>query len=312
MEKFEHDDTFLARWLNGKLGAEELAAFERHPDFPFYKKMMAAADRIPKPDAEEGAMWEKFQKQNMPAQSGGILPKIWAGLAILAVVGAAAFFFFLKKNTPAPPPAAPAKIIAARAETRSVNLPDGSIARLNAETEITFDSVNWQKSRTLQLAGEAWFEVKKSAVPFRVETGLGSVTALGTAFSVIARGAGLRVECFTGRVRAEAKSGNILEVAAGQKSELRPAGWSQPQPLGDVQPDFLRGESRFDNAPLRSVFDEMERHFLLKINLAPGLETRLFSGGFAHENSELALRLVCEPMELRWKTTGGVVEIFPK
>lgn len=69
-------------------------------------------------------------------------------------------------------------------ERRSVTLADGSIARMDAGTALTFDKSDTHRTVRL-LAGAAQFEVAADRHhPFVVETPEGSVTALGTIFSV--------------------------------------------------------------------------------------------------------------------------------
>ena len=64
-------------------------------------------------------------------------------------------------------------------------LPDGSRVKINANTQLRFDSYFKNTSRTVYLDGEAFFEVEKDPTrPFKVVTGDITTTALGTSFNV--------------------------------------------------------------------------------------------------------------------------------
>jgi len=66
-----------------------------------------------------------------------------------------------------------------------VELPDGSIAWLNGESEISFYESFSGKERKVELAGEAYFDVEKDPdQPFVVSAGKVAVEVLGTRFNV--------------------------------------------------------------------------------------------------------------------------------
>lgn len=76
----------------------------------------------------------------------------------------------------------------ATAETRSIDLPDGSRVILNARTamDVDFDE---RARRVVLKEGQAFFDVATDARPFQVASGETIVTALGTAFDVDANAA---------------------------------------------------------------------------------------------------------------------------
>ena len=63
-------------------------------------------------------------------------------------------------------------------------LPDGSIVWLNAGSKITYGSNFGSLDRNIQLIGEAFFDVKKTTLPFIIHTGAVQIKVLGTAFNV--------------------------------------------------------------------------------------------------------------------------------
>lgn len=64
-------------------------------------------------------------------------------------------------------------------------LDDGSLAVLNAASSITYPSIFTGHQRTVQMSGEAYFEiVKNKAMPFIVKNGTTRVEVLGTHFNV--------------------------------------------------------------------------------------------------------------------------------
>ena len=65
-----------------------------------------------------------------------------------------------------------------------ITLPDSSKVWLNAKSRISFDKNFGSENRDLKLEGEAFFDVVKKKVPFRVETPLYNVAVVGTAFNV--------------------------------------------------------------------------------------------------------------------------------
>ena len=74
----------------------------------------------------------------------------------------------------------------ARGETYQVRLPDGSMVWINAATTLTYPaSFTSLKTRTVELNGEAYFEVSKDkSHPFIVKTAKQEVVVLGTHFNV--------------------------------------------------------------------------------------------------------------------------------
>ncbi|GAB3412697.1 FecR family protein [Niabella aquatica] len=67
----------------------------------------------------------------------------------------------------------------------TLELPDGTKVWLNADTRLTYDKNYGEKTRAVELTGEAYFDVVKDADhPFIVRTKFMDVKVLGTAFNV--------------------------------------------------------------------------------------------------------------------------------
>jgi len=65
-----------------------------------------------------------------------------------------------------------------------ITLPDGSSVWLNAGSKLTFDGYFSKKNRKVFLAGEGYFDVVKTKIPFYVNVSGATVKVLGTAFNV--------------------------------------------------------------------------------------------------------------------------------
>lgn len=63
-------------------------------------------------------------------------------------------------------------------------LPDSSIVWLNAGSKLTYNEQFGLTHRNTTLTGEAFFEVKKTGIPFYIQTGNIEIKVLGTAFNV--------------------------------------------------------------------------------------------------------------------------------
>ena len=86
-----------------------------------------------------------------------------------------------------------------------LHLPDGSTVWLNAGSSISYASDFNNHSRTMELRGEAFFEVAKNPeIPFEVHTDGLIVTAVGTSFNVHSFGEDIeQIALNTGKVRVE-------------------------------------------------------------------------------------------------------------
>lgn len=97
----------------------------------------------------------------------------------------------------------------------TVALPDGSIAKLNSGSKLLVPDKFTQTSRSVELIGEGFFEVKKDAErPFIVKSGNLNVKVLGTSFNVRSypNEASAKVAVRTGKVEVD-----IIEPPSGKK-----------------------------------------------------------------------------------------------
>jgi transmembrane sensor len=193
-----------------------------------------------------------------------------------------------------------------------VFLPDSSLVRLNADSELKYNKVLWALSRKVSLKGEALFEVKRGD-NFLVQTGPVSTQVLGTTFNVYARDKNIYVSCIEGKVEVKhnkTKQAYILkpkEKIATSKGALE-----DPKPVEKPQmANWVKGEFFFTNEQLINVLKELERQFNVKVKLNDS-GNRLYTGVFSNKNLNEALDLICIPMSLEWESIDGYIVISKK
>ncbi len=303
------DDTLLGRWLIGDITDAEQEALERHPDFPVFRQIVAAAGHLQLPDTEVEQMWNRLEpnlRQKKKIATGPHRERlIWWALGFTAAFTLAVLAWTLWWPLEGQ---IPTIVATATGEQKTATLPDGSTVRLNAVSSVEAYSSNWARERRVHLIGEAFFQVKKGAEPFVVETAAGTVTVLGTNFTVRYRGGAFEVACYTGLVQSTTTIGIKQALREGQKAAARNGIWQPIGTLTDSWPAWMQGESRFANAPLYEVVAELQRQYDISVE-STGIQGCRFSGTFVHGDLPLAMRKICEPLGLQYSIQDKTVRI---
>jgi len=197
----------------------------------------------------------------------------------------------------------PSQIIADKGRHVEYALPDGSNVTINADSKISYSKLSYTNKRILKLEGEAFFSVQKGK-PFIVSTKLGEVEVLGTTFNVYDRDQAFNVSCLTGKVKVTVKDQSII-ILPGEKAVLESGILKKNAniPTNEMA-GWRTGEFHFDNIPLISIFDEIERQFNVSIS-AEGIGDRFFTGSFSNKNLTEVLETVCLPMKLEYEIENG-------
>jgi len=280
-------EDFLAKWASGELSNSEREAFEKSEEFDFYNSILKGTDVLEVPRFDKEALFTKIQEQKVTQSKVVRLFPKWA-YAAAAVAILVATTLFLNQN---------ASYKTAYGEQLAVQLPDGSEAILNAKSQLQFDEDNWDANRTLSLIGEAFFKVEKGKT-FTVKTDDGTVTVLGTQFSVNTAQNLFEVVCYEGRVKVEqgALSQVLNKTQAVRILDAKLETWS----FYEDEPSWLQKESAFNNAPLYQVIKALENQYEIAIN-SDTIDNQLrFTGSFTHLNLKKALRTVFDPLEIKF------------
>jgi ferric-dicitrate binding protein FerR (iron transport regulator) len=227
----------------------------------------------------------------------------WSAAASIVLIALLASVYFFQTTS--------TQIVASKGQHLEFSLPDGSNVTVNADSKISFSESDFAQKRVLKLEGEAYFSVQKGK-PFVVKTKTGSVEVLGTKLNVYSRDNELSVSCLTGKVKVTA-NGQSVTIEPGEKVDLVSG---TLQKTTNIQTDQMAGwrsgELHFDNAPLISIFEEIERQFNVKI-ATNGIENRFFTGSFSNKNLNEVLETVCLPMHLNYEIkNGNRIRIEPK
>lgn len=186
-------------------------------------------------------------------------------------------------------------------ELRTVTLPDGSRAHLDAGSALALDYSGDRRRLTL-LFGEALFEVEPDpSRPFIVAAGGGEIAARGTAFDVA-----------TGRARTEVTvtehsvevigAGTPLRLEAGQQTAFAP-GESAVAPYA-ADPERVTAWRRkrlyFKDKPLGDVIAALGRHHPgLVLVASRAIRDRRVTGVFRADQPLEALRAIETSLGLR-------------
>lgn len=189
-------------------------------------------------------------------------------------------------------------------EKITVDLPDNSKVNLNALSSITFNKRDWKNNRNISLKGEAFFDVEKGS-SFNVNTTTGKVTVLGTEFNVRQRDNFFQVTCYEGLVQIIYKN-NKTKIKPGESFLV----------LNDLvinnktdysKPQWLSNTSAFKSLPLKEVIAEFERQYNVKVEAKNINTDLLFTGRFTHNNLDLALKSITQPLQLTYKKSNQTI-----
>jgi transmembrane sensor len=200
------------------------------------------------------------------------------------------------------------------AEIKTIYLPDSSKIILNAASSITYSKSNWNNgNRTLELDGQAYFEVKKGS-QFQVKSNQGTVSVLGTSFNIYDRKGNYKVECFTGKVSVELPNKTAkVYLTKGLKTKrqnLDSEKLETPVAFDKIKSkEWTNGIFNFYNTPLTDVFSELERQFDINVTYKV-VDTKFYTGTFSRNDLAKAIINICKPMGYSYKIKENTVLII--
>ncbi len=292
----------LHKFLNGTATAEEINRLKTDSEYASYIKIAEATPGFQLPEFSADTNIEAIRgRLPLQPQVRRLNPlNIFLRVAAVVVLVVTTYLFLSNSNT---------NFSTEIAQRESFSLPDQSEVVLNALSEISFSEKDWDDHRDLELHGEAYFKVQKGK-KFSVHTEQGVVSVLGTQFNVFARGSQFYVKCFEGLVSV-AYQDTLVKVPAGTYLRVQNNQLIALETTTEGAPSWIHYESTFENASLSAVLDELQRQYPIKINNQSVVNKR-FTGSFTHKDLNVALRTICEPLQLEFKIEDNEVMLYAK
>jgi ferric-dicitrate binding protein FerR (iron transport regulator) len=277
------------------------AASERLPQIPNVDQAWAELSvrlGLP-PEAQPARILE--MKKSPPARKVFRSDRyVWAAAAVLLLAFATILYQYSQKT------AGLKTVATAYAQQDSIELPDGSIVKLNSGSQIQFPKNFSDSARYVVLAGEAYFEVTHDSRPFYVNTGNAQIRVLGTKFGIWAWDKQTRVTVREGRVSLRALElplATAVELIANQMSVCQQQNPPEPPRAVDagLMLGWLEGRIVFDQTSLAEVVAELQRVYNVTIELSdPALGKHTITGSFHHKPIESVLASICLTLNLQY------------
>jgi ferric-dicitrate binding protein FerR (iron transport regulator) len=297
-DNIEFDDTFLARWAADELTEDELRRFEEHPDYKVYAHILEGSNQFKKEEIDVDKTYaalqiklksEKEQQLNrrkmliwLTASAASLLFIIWFGLGGESLT---------THQT-------------AIGERENIQLPDGSIIELNADSKIAYNAKNFLKKRVINLEGEAFFDVTSGA-GFEVSSKHATIKVLGTQFNVRNLEKQVEVVCSEGRVEVIPFATSAPTIlSAGQGITISENGDTELVESITIAP-WRNGRSTFHRTPFNLVLIEFQKQYEIDIETSLVDLRPTFTGSFVHRDMEKAAEMIFLPMNISYQFSGN-------
>lgn len=300
-KNIEHNN-LLSKWLNKELSPEETQDLQKKGDLNDLKVVLDDIDTwsIEKMNVSKSYahLKTKRDKPQTKVIQFGSLMKI-AAAVILLIVAYISYDNFLNDDI--------IKLATDIGEKQTIELPDGSTVQLDAMSKLSYNEKNWADNRTLELEGQAYFEVNKGTT-FQVKTKLGNVTVLGTKFNVIQSNQAFNTDCFEGSVKVQSNNNSQI-LKANESAQLEGNNLIKHTNAAN-KPDWVEEFSQFKEAKLSEVTLELKKYYKIDIDLPESYANLKFTGKFPHNNLVAALQNIFIPMEIKYSINDEGKVVF--
>ncbi|WP_170152907.1 FecR family protein [Ulvibacter antarcticus] len=293
----------MHKWLNGTATPEEVELLKASTAHNSYVKIAESVSQLETPVPDSTSNYKIITSKIL--ESGKVKKlnpySLLLKIAAIFVFIVGGYMYLLSLDTTISTPIA---------EKQSFLLPDKSEVILNSNSNLSYNKGKWARDRALELDGEAYFIVKKGK-KFKVNTSKGVVSVLGTQFNVYSRDDIFKVSCFEGLVSV-AYSDTLIKLSAGNSLKIEDGKLitKTTTPLGI--PSWTTNESSFNDADITTVLNELERQYPIKLTAKFSNANLRFTGSFTHEDLNLALQTICDPLHLAYTIDEESVTIYAK
>ena len=183
-------------------------------------------------------------------------------------------------------------------------LPDGSSVWLNSGSKLTYSN-NFSTKRQVFLNGEAFFDIKKSKIPFDVNTNYGKIEVLGTAFDVLAYPeTTFATTLVRGSVHINENIYNQQQILLpGEQAKLIDGNLIKYKVDTELFTSWKDGKICFKREPFPSLMKRLERWFNVKIQYSPDQVKGLwYTGTIEMETITEVMDMVCSATPVQYKS----------
>ena len=290
-------ETLISKWLNNDLNDQELEAFKRLEDYDDLVKLNDSMQAFKADDYDTSRELESVLKTIKTSKKQSIhwVKPFMRAAAILTICFSLYYYTTTIDTT----------ITTEFAQKTTIELPDASSVSLNAKSLLAFNKNSWKNEREVTLEGEAFFKVAKGS-SFHVLTKSGIVTVYGTQFNVKQRDNYFEVICYEGLVGVSYNSQEI-KLKPGDSFLIIDGKQIAKEKEKRTIPSWLNNESTFKSLPYKEVIAEFERQYHVDITLVNIDTNQLFTGSFAHNNLEVALKAITLPLHVTYSKTNRTI-----
>jgi len=195
-----------------------------------------------------------------------------------------------------------------------LTLPDGSKVWLNAATKIKYPTSFNGSDRTVELSGEAYFEISKNKTkPFRVISGEQTIEVLGTHFNIMA----YNDESYK---RSTLLEGSIKVIAHGQQKMIKPGEQVTVDKNNrldiseadlDANMAWKNGKTYFKNTDIPTMMRSLGRWYNLTIEYQGEISRRHFTGGISRQSSLSGMLKILEMNDIHTRIEGRKLIVLP-
>ncbi|MBP0904434.1 FecR family protein [Mariniflexile gromovii] len=292
-------ETLISKWLNNELNDQELEAFKMLEDYDDLVKLSDGVQAFKADDYNTSAELErvlKTIKTTKKQPSNWVKP--WMRVAAILAICFSIYFYTTTIDT---------KVTTEFAQKTTIELPDNSSVNLNAKSLLAFNKNSWKNEREVTLEGEAFFKVAKGS-SFQVITKSGTIKVYGTQFNVKQRDTYFEVICYEGLVGVTFNS-QETKLKPGDSFLIIDGKQIAKEKENSATPSWLNNESTFKSLPYKEVIAEFERQYHVTFKLQNIDANQLFTGSFAHNNLEVALKAITLPLHVTYSKTNGTITL---
>jgi transmembrane sensor len=304
------DEKVLQKWRRESTANEAyFASFQKV--FLLNEQSLGKSSSGPLLDVDQE--WNHFlnrvnKKKVLPLErSGSIWLKVAAAILLLVVSGLVINYLVQKDSD---------VFYQTAANTQLISLPDGSQVTLNRHSRLTYTADFGKTLRSVNLKGEAFFEVKRDPQkPFTITANNALIEVLGTSFNVMAYDSLQNVEVTvqTGLVKLTVPQLNqTVKLSAGEKGTF----YKDNQGLVSLPNDdqnFSAWKTQkliFKGENLQSVVTALQKAYGANISIPADIPaTCELTVTFDHQSLEAVMRVLENTLGLTYTINGNQIVI---